>query len=215
MAHYENRQSPSGKEVDTQTLFAQLCTFVLGAASAEQFPISELPEFAFVGRSNVGKSSLINALLNRKNLVKTSKTPGRTQQINFFNLSDYLMLVDLPGYGYAKVSRQKIHAWTDLMHDYLRSRAQIKRVFVLVDARHGLKESDEDMLRILDESAVSVQIILTKCDKINREEQATVVAETQKLINNHPSAFPEIILTSAEKKFGLEDLRTSIFKSFM
>lgn len=214
MVNHENRQNvgEENSEINKEAsrLFAQPCFFVLGAAQVGHFPISELPEIAFVGRSNVGKSSLINSLVNRRNLVKTSKTPGRTQQINFFNLAERLMLVDLPGYGYAKASKRKIDDWTQLMLEYLQGRVQLKRVFVLIDARHGLKGNDEEMFTMLDENAVSYQIILTKGDKINRTQQEKVFSLTSETIKHHPAAFPEVILTSAEKKFGIDQMRTAI-----
>lgn len=199
---------------DAQTnanhVFAQQCNFVLGAAKESDLPISSLPEFAFAGRSNVGKSSLINAVLNRKTLVKTSKTPGRTQQINFFELAEKVMLVDLPGYGYARVQKTKILDWNHLINDYLRGRVQLKRVYFLIDSRHGLKPIDLKTMQMLDEAAVSYQIVLTKIDKIKKPEQQAVLADTIEQIKKRPAAFPQVILTSSEKKWGLDELRLSI-----
>jgi GTP-binding protein len=192
--------------------FSQACTFVLGAAKESDLPHTDLPEFAFAGRSNVGKSSLINAVLSRKTLVKTSKTPGRTQQINFFDLAQKIMLVDLPGYGYARVQKTKILDWNHLINDYLRGRVQLKRVYFLVDSRHGLKPIDLKTMQMLDEAAVSYQIVLTKIDKIKKPEQEQVLKDTVLAIKKRPAAFPEVILTSSEKKWGLEDLRVSIMK---
>ena len=191
-------------------VFAQDCKFVMGAAKEEQLPPTDMPEFAFAGRSNVGKSSLVNALVNRKTLVKTSKTPGRTQQINFFELAEKIMLVDLPGYGYARVQKSKIQDWNHLINDYLRGRVQLKRVYFLVDSRHGLKPIDLKTMGMLDEAAVSYQVVLTKTDKIKAHERETVLAETQEAIKKRPAAFPAVILTSSEKRWGLEDLRVSI-----
>jgi GTP-binding protein len=191
-------------------VFAQACNFVLGASRESDLPLTDLPEFAFAGRSNVGKSSLINAVVNRKTLVKTSKTPGRTQQINFFELAGNIMLVDLPGYGYARVQKTKIQDWNKLINDYLRGRVQLKRVFFLVDSRHGLKPIDLKTMEMLDEAAVSYQIVLTKIDKIKKPEQDKVLADTIEAIKKRPAAFPHVIMTSSEKKWGLEDLRVAI-----
>ncbi len=191
-------------------VFAQTCTFVLGAAKESDLPLTTLPEFAFAGRSNVGKSSLINAVLDRKTLVKTSKTPGRTQQINFFDLAGRLMLVDLPGYGYARVQKTKILDWNHLINDYLRGRVQLKRVYFLIDSRHGLKPIDLKTMLMLDEAAVSYQVVLTKIDKIKKPEQEKVLAETLEQMRTRPAAFPQVILTSSDKKWGLEELRVSM-----
>lgn len=195
---------------EANRIFAHECRFVLGAAKESDLPLSDMPEFAFAGRSNVGKSSLLNAILNRKTLVKTSKTPGRTQQINFFDLANRVMLVDLPGYGYARVQKTKILDWNKLINQYLRGRVQLKRVFFLIDSRHGLKPVDLKTMEMLDEAAVSYQVILTKIDKIKKQEQEQVLAETQEMIRKRPAAFPKVILTSSEKKWGLEELRVAI-----
>ena len=154
-------------------LFAGACDFVAGAATVAQLPPLGLPEVAFAGRSNVGKSSLINALTGRKALARVSHTPGRTQQINFFSLADRLMLVDLPGYGYAAVSKQKVANWTGLIEDYLKGRPQLKRVCLLIDARHGLKETDKAAMELMDSSAVVYQVVLTKADKLKPGPLAT------------------------------------------
>lgn len=191
-------------------VFAQECRFVLGVAHERDLPSGGLPEFAFAGRSNVGKSSLVNALVNRKTLVKTSKTPGRTQQINFFELAEKIMLVDLPGYGYARVQKSKVLDWNKLIDEYLKGRAQLKRAFLLIDSRHGIKPIDLKTMEMLDEAAVSYQIVLTKIDKIKQSEQEKVLADTAEAIKKRPAAFPQVIQTSAEKKWGLEDLRASI-----
>lgn len=169
-----------------------------------------LPEIAFVGRSNVGKSSLINALTNRKKLVRTSHTPGRTQQINFFNLASQLILVDLPGYGYAKVSKSDRKHWRALMAAYLTERASLKRALVLVDARRGLKDSDHEMLALLNEAAVGTTIILTKIDKASAIERDKVSTDALKNLANYPVVFPDLFPTSAAKKKGLEELRAHI-----
>lgn len=191
-------------------LFAQECVFVSGAADYSGVPESNIPEIAFVGRSNVGKSSLINALTGRKTLARTSNTPGRTQQINFFSLVDSLMLADLPGYGYAKASKTEIARWTAMIFDYLRGRPSLRRVCLLIDARHGLKDSDIDVMKDLDASAVSYQIVLTKCDKVKAPALAKLVAETQKRIARHVAAHPVIVQTSSVKGAGIEFLRAEL-----
>lgn len=196
---------------DAAHLFTQKVDFVWGATSIDQMPPFELPEVAFVGRSNVGKSSLINALTNRKSLARTSNTPGRTQQINFFNLTERLMLVDLPGYGYAKVSKAQVYDWTRLMKKYLTNRTQLKRVCLLVDGRHGLKDSDRDMMDMLDVCAVIYQIVLTKTDKVAARDREELLESIAKDLRKRPAAHPEVLFTSAEKKIGILPLQAELF----
>lgn len=191
-------------------LFSQECDFIAGAATFDRLPDATLPEIAFVGRSNVGKSSLINALTGRKTLARTSNTPGRTQQINFFRLQRALVLVDLPGYGYARASKASIESWTDLIFAYLRGRATLRRVCLLIDARHGLKETDIDVMKDLDASAVSYQIVLTKCDKVKAADLADIERETKERIAKHVAAHPDTIRTSALKADGVEFLRAEL-----
>jgi GTP-binding protein len=191
-------------------LFTQQCDFMLGVAKESQLPDLDLPEIAFAGRSNVGKSSLINALTTRKTLARTSNTPGRTREINFFDLGHRLHLVDLPGYGYARAAKTEIASWTQLIFDYLRGRSNLQRVLILIDARHGLKKNDTRMLDTLDESAVSYQIVLTKCDKVKSEQFVATLARCHKILAKHPAAHPTIIATSAHKGTGIDELRAAI-----
>ncbi len=191
-------------------LFAGACDFMLGVADLTQLPASDLPEIAFAGRSNVGKSSLLNALTGRKALAKTSGTPGRTQQLNVFNLGGKLYMVDMPGYGYAKVSRSQVKAWTALIRDYLRGRPNLRCVLVLVDARHGLKDSDAQIMDLLDQAAVMYRIVLTKADKVKDQALSLIIHETRTAIAKRPAAHPEICVTSAQDKNGIEELRAVI-----
>jgi GTP-binding protein len=200
------------KKEAARKLFAGTCDFVLAAsepAHLESLPI-DMPEVAFWGRSNVGKSSLINALTNRKGLARTSNTPGRTRQIIFFNVRDELLLADLPGYGHAKASKTEIKIWNGFIRTYLRKRANLRCVYLLVDGRHGLKEIDEEKMAFLDEMAVSYQIILTKCDQ-NKDGGAELAQNIQKTLKKHPAAHPQILLTSADKKEGLEGVRLAVY----
>jgi GTP-binding protein len=191
-------------------LFAKECQFVAGAATLDRLPELPLNEVAFAGRSNVGKSSLINALTNRNTLARTSNTPGRTQQINFFDLGGELYLVDLPGHGYAKASKTKIEAWTDLVNIYLKGRAKLRRVCLLIDSRHGLKDVDRDIMSMLDVAAVNYQIIMTKTDKSKKSELDEVIAKTEKELTKRPAAHPYVFLTSAHKGLGIETLRAEL-----
>jgi len=193
-------------------LFAQPCDFIMGAVAMDALPAPDYPEIAFAGRSNVGKSSLINALTARRGLAKASSEPGRTQQINFFLLAEKLMLVDLPGYGYAKAARTEVKRWTHLVKDYLAGRPNLRRVLLLIDSRHGLKEVDTGIMELLDEAAVSYQIVLTKADKIKPKELEAVVESVRAAFKKHPAAHPEIIATSAHDRNGIEMLRNELAK---
>ncbi len=202
---------PSPEELEIgRLLFAKECTFVLGAVKMEHIPTTSLPEIAFAGRSNVGKSSLINALTRRKALARTSNTPGRTQEINFFNLDERLMIADLPGFGYARVSKSRVVEWTKLVNDYLRGRPQLRRVLLLVDARHGLKSSDEGVMKMLNVAAVSYQIVLTKCDKIGKGALDGLIEGIAKIAPLNTALHPEVIATSSRKGMGIEVLRARL-----
>ena len=191
-------------------LFARECRFVTGAATLEGLPLIGRTEVAFAGRSNVGKSSLINALTGRKALARTSRTPGRTQQINFFDLGGRLMVVDLPGYGYARASKASIKAWIALVNGYLRGRPSLRRVMLLIDARHGLKDSDREIMALLDEAAVVYQVALTKADKSKRAERDAVLGAIATELARHGAAHPEIAVTSAVTGDGIAVLRAAL-----
>ncbi len=191
-------------------LFAGPCDFLLGVVRLETLPTDGLAEVCFAGRSNVGKSTLLNALTGRSTLARTSNTPGRTRELNFFSLGDMLMLVDLPGYGYAKASRKDVGAWTKLTRDYLRGRTELRRVFVLIDSRHGIKPADIEVFEMLDKSAVNYQIVLTKTDKIKPSMLERVLEETGKVVARRPASHPVICPTSSETGDGLPELRAEI-----
>jgi GTP-binding protein len=194
-------------------LFAQPATFVMGAAKIEQLPAPDLPEVAFAGRSNVGKSSLINALVGMNKLARASNEPGRTREVNFFDLGGRLRLVDLPGYGWAKAGKQVTKKFQNLGRDYLRGRVSLKRVYLLIDSRHGLKAVDTEALDALDEAAVSYQIVLTKADKLKKGEAEAVAAATLKAIAKRPAAYPAVIATSSEKGEGIAALRAEVMRA--
>lgn len=190
--------------------FARPVTFVKGCSKIEHLPDTHLPEVAFAGRSNVGKSSLINALTEQHQLARASSEPGRTREINFFLVDERIHLADLPGYGFAKASKTETKAFQNLGRSYLRGRPNLMRVFLLIDARHGLKNTDTEALDALDTSAVSYQIVLTKADKIKVAELEAVKADTLKKIARRPAAFPRVVATSSDKGLGIEDLRAEI-----
>jgi GTP-binding protein len=191
-------------------LFAGPVTFVKGVVAMSGLPPADRLEVCFAGRSNVGKSSLINALTGRKTLARASNTPGRTQEINYFALGEERYLVDLPGYGYAEAPVAVVAKWQALLKQYLSGRVTLRRAFVLIDARHGVKSVDEDILKLLDRSAVTFQAVLTKVDKINRTERAAVIEQVKGALGKHPAAYPEIVVTSSEKGEGIETLRALI-----
>lgn len=191
-------------------LFAQACRFLRGVTRLEDLPAHDLPEVAFAGRSNVGKSSLLNALTGRHQLARTSHSPGRTQEINFFDLGGRLVLVDLPGYGFAQAPKAKVAEWTALTRAFLRGRPNLRRVCLLVDARHGLKEPDRVMMALLDEAAVIYQIVLTKIDKLTPAALMAREAETAAEARRHVAAHPELHATSSHKGSGIAELRASL-----
>ncbi|MEE8351221.1 MAG: ribosome biogenesis GTP-binding protein YihA/YsxC [Rhodospirillales bacterium] len=191
-------------------LFAQQCDFVLGATTMDQVPETSLAEIAFAGRSNVGKSSLINALTGRKTLARTSNTPGRTRQVNFFDLGGLLMLTDLPGYGYAKAPKAEIRQWTRLINDYLKGRVGLRRACLLIDARHGLKATDREVMKTLDTAAVVYQVVLTKCDKLKESALKARIEEVLGELAKHPAAHPDVIATSARKGDGIAEVRATL-----
>ena len=191
-------------------LFAKECNFLLGIDKLVQLPDSSLPEIAFAGRSNVGKSSLINALTGRRALARTSNTPGRTQQLNFFDLGRRLILVDLPGYGYAKVSKTQVAAWTRTLKSFLRGRVALRRVCLLIDSRVGLKDLDRDMMEMLDAAAVVYQVVLTKVDKLKSDELETTMSTISNELAKRSAAHPMLALTSSSKSLGIRELRAGL-----
>lgn len=193
-------------------LFAGPCDFFFAAAKAEGLPPLGPPEISFAGRSNVGKSSLINALTGRLTLARASHTPGRTQELIFFNLADKLNLVDMPGYGYAAVSKEKSASWGGLIRDFLRGRSSLVRAFVLVDGRHGLKDSDDATMKLLDASAVSYAVVLTKRDEVKPADQGTRVETTLEALRKRPAAYPHVFFTSARTGEGIPELRAHVAK---
>ena len=194
--------TPEQKE-KAKALFAQGTSFVLG--------VCEWPEAAFAGRSNVGKSSIINAVTGQKGLAKTSNTPGRTQQLNYFNLADKIHLVDLPGYGFAQAPEQVVKQWQKVIFAYLQGRVNLKRVFLLIDSRHGIKKVDQDIMEMLDKAAVTYQIVLTKTDKISAKALAEVKKKTETEVEKHAAAYVKVLATSSEKNIGIDELRAEIF----
>ncbi|MCG8443119.1 MAG: ribosome biogenesis GTP-binding protein YihA/YsxC [Caulobacterales bacterium] len=205
--------SAAADTLDTEAgrlLFARPVAFVKGATSIDALPPADRPEVAFAGRSNVGKSSLINALVNRKALARASNAPGRTRELNYFDLDGRAYLVDLPGYGFARAPKEAVAKWTRLTRDYLRGRASLRRAYLLIDARHGVKRLDEEVMGALDETATSYQLVLTKMDKIAPSARAARVEETAERARRRPAAFPRIAATSAADSFGIAELRAEI-----
>jgi GTP-binding protein len=193
-----------------RVLFEQPCRFIIGCVKLDQVPTDMTPEIAFAGRSNVGKSSILNALVRQNTLARTSNTPGRTREINFFNLGEQLMLADLPGYGYARVSKAQVQQWTGLVDSYLKGRANLRRVCVLIDSRHGLKESDRGVMAMLDQVAQPYQVVLTKADKVKADYLEKLESSIKAEISKNPASFPVIAITSSRKGIGIDELRASL-----
>lgn len=191
-------------------LFAGETEFLKGVVAMSGLPPADRMEVCFAGRSNVGKSSLINALTGRKNLARASNTPGRTQEINFFTAAESHYLVDLPGYGYANAPLAIVEKWQALLKQYLSGRQSLRRAFVLIDHRHGIKKVDEDILKLLDTSAVTFQCVVTKADKVKDKERDPILRQIREALSKHPAAYPEIIVTSSEKGWGIDTLRSTI-----
>jgi len=207
-------EAPTAEAIEAaRVLFARPVAFMMGAAAIDGLPSPDLPEVAFAGRSNVGKSSLINGLVGQHHLARASNEPGRTREVNFFVLDERLRLVDLPGYGFAKASRKTADKFQNLGRAYLRGRPNLKRVYLLIDARHGLKSVDKEALDALDVAAVSYQIVLTKADKLKPAEVDAVLADTAKAIVKRPAAFPRVLATSSEKGTGLPELRLAVMEA--
>ncbi|MEM0990413.1 MAG: ribosome biogenesis GTP-binding protein YihA/YsxC [Pseudomonadota bacterium] len=188
-------------------LFAGPCDFVKGVVAMSGLPPADRPEICFAGRSNVGKSSLINALTGRKSLARASNTPGRTQEVNFFDLGGQGYLVDLPGYGFAEAPKTKVQAWQDLIRGYLAGRATLARAFLLIDGRHGIKAVDHEYMELLDRAALGFQVVLTKTDKPKKSDLEKVISQVTDGLQRHPAAFPEVITTSSETGHGIAELR--------
>ncbi|MTH76285.1 ribosome biogenesis GTP-binding protein YihA/YsxC [Paracoccus aestuariivivens] len=195
---------------EARLLFAGPIDFLKGVVAMDGLPPADRPEVCFAGRSNVGKSSLINALTGRKSLARASNTPGRTQEVNYFTLGEKAYLVDLPGYGFAKAPVAVVAKWQALLKNYLQGRPTLRRAFALIDSRHGVKDVDHEILRLLDRAAVPFQVVLTKTDKINRQELDAVVKQVEEALQKHPAAYPEIVVTSSEKGEGIATLRAII-----
>jgi len=195
------------------TFFRKPIQFVAGAATLEQIPPLGLPEVAFVGRSNVGKSSMLIALVGQNALARTSSNPGHTRQVNFFNLNDQLMLVDVPGYGYAKAPKHEIARWQGLLFSYLRGRSQLARAYMLIDARHGIKPPDIEMMKLLDDAAVSYQLVLTKRDKTTAEALERTREAVAEALSRHPAAHPYVLATSSASKEGIDRLQEAVLEA--
>ena len=201
------------REIDTgRRLFTGDWQFIAAAGSESSLPAMRGTEIAFAGRSNVGKSSLINALTGRKALARTSRTPGRTQELIFFKGDGDLVVVDMPGYGYAAAAKSKIAAWTAMIHAYLRGRANLARVYVLIDARHGLKDTDDQVFEALGAAAVSHQVVLTKSDEVTEAELARRIGEVEQTLTGRPAAFPGVLATSAREGSGIDELRAAVVR---
>ena len=209
--HFSLAEAPDPADAERgRLLFARGAEFLKGVVAMEGLPPADRAEVCFAGRSNVGKSTLINALTGRKALARASNTPGRTQEINYFTLAEDHYLVDLPGYGFAEAPVDVVRKWQALLKTYLSGRATLRRAFVLIDARHGIKPVDEEIMSLLDTSAVTFQVVLTKADKVKPRDRDRILTQVRKTLATHPAAFPELVLTSSETGAGIPTLRTLI-----
>ena len=209
--HFSLAPKPEPEEAEKgRLLFAAGSDFLKGVVAMDGMPPGDRVEVCFAGRSNVGKSTLINAVTGRKALARASNTPGRTQEINFFTIADSHYLVDLPGYGFANAPVKVVEKWQKLLKAYLSGRANLRRAFVLIDSRHGVKPVDEEIMDLLDRSAVPFQVVMTKADKIKKDEMVRILAQVREALAKHPAAYPELVVTSSDKGVGIETLRSII-----
>ena len=207
----EQLDIPSRRAESLKKLFnSESVQFRLGVTNHDGFPLDDIPEICFAGRSNVGKSSLINAITNRHGLARASNTPGRTQELNYFSIDDKLHLVDLPGYGFAEAPKKKVDIWNALIRDYMQGRRQLRRVFLLIDSRHGIKELDKEIFEMLDKAGVNYQLTFTKTDKISQTELSKIIADATKICEKFIAVHPRFLLTSSEKRTGLDAVRHEI-----
>lgn len=207
---YSDATAEAGLVEAGRLLFARDITFLRGVPTLDILPPFVLPEICFAGRSNVGKSSLINAVCGRSTVARTSNTPGRTQELNFFDVAGRLIMVDMPGYGFAQAPKDRVEAWTRMVQGYLRGRPTLRRCLMLVDSRHGLKDVDRDMMKLLDQAAVIYQVVLTKIDKLKAAEIEGVLARTREELSKHVAAHPTVLVTSSDKGIGIAELRAEI-----
>lgn len=197
---------------DIDSFFSSSCNFLIGTTDFNLFPKTNIPEIAFIGRSNVGKSSMLNAIVNRKSLARVSVTPGRTQQVNFFSLNNQILLVDLPGYGFAKAPKNLVKSWERMSLGYLKNSVNLKKLFLLIDSRHGFKDSDINFMMQLKKHGISYQIILTKVDKTNKEAIEKIITYIKNNLSDHPSLMPILILSSSKTNLGIDEIRAQIFQ---
>lgn len=211
----ESVERAEAERREAERLFRLPCVFVKGVVKVEGLPDDPIPEVAFAGRSNVGKSSLLNALIAQGQLARTSNTPGRTREINYFRLGDAAHIVDMPGYGYARAAKSLVAGWQRLVLDYLRGRTQLGRVFLLIDSRHGIKENDSEIMTLMDKSAVSYQLVLTKIDKLKASEVPGTIEAAMAVVSKHGAAYPMVLATSSEKKHGITELREAVARGLL
>ena len=208
--HVLDEQRRLAEQAEAERLFRLPCRFLKGVVNVEGLPNASIQEVAFAGRSNVGKSSLLNALIAQGRQARTSNTPGRTRELNYFIMGEALHIVDMPGYGYARASKSLVEGWNRLVQDYLRGRQQLARVFLLIDSRHGIKPNDREIMTLMDKSAASYQLVLTKADKLKDTEVDSVLRATMAEVARHGAAYPEVLVTSAQKHRGIAELRQAV-----